>query len=291
VDCDICNRNPGGPRRSTATPRSPRPDGCVWLRVSSRTAGLCGGPRNAFRWATPPQPAGPTATVSCACAANTASGRSGWQRTLRGVRAALRPAGAGRPMRHRRIHPLTAPSSGTACRPLASKERAAGESVRRFERSRPGELVHLASRFAARDVTAERVLTDNAWAYTKNTRRDTCRDPGISPRRTRPGRPQTNGKVERFYRTRSKNGLTPSPTCLSGPARTGHRFSGAASPLFRFAARDRVPGPHGPHPVRTPSPSTYTLESHSIFDASPEPIRVAMSTCLFEPLNHHGYEG
>jgi transposase InsO family protein len=55
--------------------------------------------------------------------------------------------------------------------------------------------------FAARGLTVERVLTDNAWAYTKNTWRDTCHDLGISPRWTRPWRPQTNGKVKRFHRT------------------------------------------------------------------------------------------
>ncbi|KDN76577.1 hypothetical protein DF19_17775, partial [Streptomyces olindensis] len=55
--------------------------------------------------------------------------------------------------------------------------------------------------FAGQGITVERVLTDNAWAYTKNTWRDTCHQLGISPRWTRPWRPQTNGKVERFHRT------------------------------------------------------------------------------------------
>ncbi|MFD5481760.1 IS481 family transposase [Streptomyces hawaiiensis] len=55
--------------------------------------------------------------------------------------------------------------------------------------------------FTQQGVTVERVLTDNAWAYTKNTWRETCRELGISPRWTRPWRPQTNGKVERFHRT------------------------------------------------------------------------------------------
>ncbi|CAM5339173.1 hypothetical protein GCM10010261_16950 [Streptomyces pilosus] len=45
------------------------------------------------------------------------------------------------------------------------------------------------------------MLTDNAWAYTKNTWRRTCHDLDISPRWTRPWRPQTNGRVERFHRT------------------------------------------------------------------------------------------
>ncbi|MGW7293965.1 IS481 family transposase [Streptomyces xiamenensis] len=152
---------------------------------------------------------------------------------------------------------------------LATCDRATAEPVRRYERARPGELVHIDVKklgripdggghkvlgraaagpnkdrrngagyaylhtalddhtrlaytedlpdetaptcagfltravawFAAHDITVERVLTDNAWAYTKNTWRRTCRDLGISPRWTRPWRPQTNGKVERFHRT------------------------------------------------------------------------------------------
>ncbi|WP_425264653.1 IS481 family transposase [Streptomyces curacoi] len=149
---------------------------------------------------------------------------------------------------------------------LAACDRATGEPVRRYERARPGELVHIdvkklgripdggghktlgraAGRknrtgvghaylhtalddhsrlaytedlpdekaitcaafltratawFTAQGITIERVLTDNAWAYTKNTWRQTCHDLNISPRWTRPWRPQTNGKVERFHLT------------------------------------------------------------------------------------------
>ncbi|MEK2491191.1 IS481 family transposase [Kitasatospora purpeofusca] len=150
--------------------------------------------------------------------------------------------------------------------PLAALDRATGEPVRRYERDRPGDLVHIDVKklgripdggghkavgrpegrrnrsgagyaylhtalddhsrlaytedlpdetaptcaafltratawFASLGITVERVLTDNAWAYSKNTWRHTCRELGISPRRTRPWRPQTNGKVERFHRT------------------------------------------------------------------------------------------
>ncbi len=41
--------------------------------------------------------------------------------------------------------------------------------------------------FASHGITVERVPTDNAWAYTKNTWRQTCHELGISPRWTRPG--------------------------------------------------------------------------------------------------------
>lgn len=153
--------------------------------------------------------------------------------------------------------------------PLATLDRATGAPVRRYERARPGELVHVdvkklgripdggghkvlgrqagrgnqqrspgggylylhtalddhsrlayteplpdekaatcagflrraAAWFAECGLPVERVLTDNAWAYTKHTWRATCHELGIARRFTRAWRPQTNGKVERFHRT------------------------------------------------------------------------------------------
>ena len=55
--------------------------------------------------------------------------------------------------------------------------------------------------FADRGVTVERVLSDNGAAYTSFGWRDACAELGIRPKRTRPYRPQTNGKIERFHRT------------------------------------------------------------------------------------------
>jgi transposase InsO family protein len=55
--------------------------------------------------------------------------------------------------------------------------------------------------FAARDITVERVLSDNGGAYRSHAWRDTCAELGIKHKRTRPYRPQTNGKIERFHRT------------------------------------------------------------------------------------------
>jgi transposase InsO family protein len=55
--------------------------------------------------------------------------------------------------------------------------------------------------FAARGVTVQRVLTDNGGCYRSFLWRDTCAELGITPKRTRPYRPQTNGKIERFHRT------------------------------------------------------------------------------------------
>jgi transposase InsO family protein len=55
--------------------------------------------------------------------------------------------------------------------------------------------------YAERGVKAERVLSDNGACYRANTWRDTCAELAIKHTRTRPYRPQTNGKLERFHRT------------------------------------------------------------------------------------------
>lgn len=139
--------------------------------------------------------------------------------------------------------------------PLAACDRATGDPLPRYERARPGELVHVDVKklgripdggghkalgravgspnkdcrtgagwaylltalddhshlaytedlpdetaptcaaflrratawFASTGVTEERVLTDNAWAYSKNTWRQTCHDLGIQLAARRPG--------------------------------------------------------------------------------------------------------
>ena len=62
-------------------------------------------------------------------------------------------------------------------------------------------LRRAAAWFADRGITVERVLSDNGGAYRSHLWHDTCAELGITPKRTRPYRPQTNGKVERFHRT------------------------------------------------------------------------------------------
>ncbi|GAA1086834.1 IS481-like element ISMsm9 family transposase [Nocardiopsis metallicus] len=152
------------------------------------------------------------------------------------------------------------------CVRLAHTDRATGRVVRRFERSRPGELVHVDIKklgnipvggghralgrpqgrkrrskagyayihnavddhsrlayselladekketatgfwkrahayFSSVGITVERVLTDNGACYKSHAWRDLLADQGVKHKRTRPYRPQTNGKVERFNRT------------------------------------------------------------------------------------------
>jgi transposase InsO family protein len=55
--------------------------------------------------------------------------------------------------------------------------------------------------FQTRGVSVHRVLSDNGSAYRSLLWRDTCAELGITVKRTRPYRPQTNGKIERFHRT------------------------------------------------------------------------------------------
>jgi transposase InsO family protein len=64
-----------------------------------------------------------------------------------------------------------------------------------------GFLERAANRFASRGVTIERVLTDNGSGYISGDFRDCCQRLQITHTRTRPRRPQTNGKAERFIQT------------------------------------------------------------------------------------------
>ena len=50
-------------------------------------------------------------------------------------------------------------------------------------------------------ITVERVLTDNGSPYISTAHAIACRALGVRHLRTRPRRPQTNGKAERFIRT------------------------------------------------------------------------------------------
>jgi transposase InsO family protein len=62
-------------------------------------------------------------------------------------------------------------------------------------------LHRAASSFAAHGITIKRVLTDNGSGYLSHTFAERCTQLQIKHSRTRPRRPQTNGKAERFIQT------------------------------------------------------------------------------------------
>jgi transposase InsO family protein len=64
-----------------------------------------------------------------------------------------------------------------------------------------GVLKRAVTWFADRGVVVERVLSDNGSCYRSYAWADACADLAITHKRTRPYRPQTNGKIERFHRT------------------------------------------------------------------------------------------
>ena len=59
--------------------------------------------------------------------------------------------------------------------------------------------------FAAHGIRVRRLMTDNAWAYTKNKDlKQLLARCEIRHIRIRPYRPRTNGKVERFHQTMAR---------------------------------------------------------------------------------------
>ena len=64
-----------------------------------------------------------------------------------------------------------------------------------------GFLRRAAAYYQRHGITVERILTDNGSCYRGIVHAVACRQLGIKHLRTRPHRPQTNGKAERFIRT------------------------------------------------------------------------------------------
>ena len=64
-----------------------------------------------------------------------------------------------------------------------------------------GFLRRAVKHYSAYSITVEQLITDNGGAYISTIHAIACRALGIRHLRTRPYRPQTNGKAERFIRT------------------------------------------------------------------------------------------
>lgn len=68
-----------------------------------------------------------------------------------------------------------------------------------------GFLKRAVAWYAKLGVRVERALTDNGSCYISGDYRRACEELGVTPKRTRPYRPQTNGKAERFIQTLMRN--------------------------------------------------------------------------------------
>ena len=105
--------------------------------------------------------------------------------------------------------------------------------------------------FRHRGVQVERVLTDNGGAYCSRPFRKACRWLGIAAKRTRPYRPQTNGKAERVIQT-----LLRKWAYARSYANSAQR-SVALGPWLRFYNEER---PHATGSINKP-PSADWLSS------------------------------
>ena len=90
--------------------------------------------------------------------------------------------------------------------------------------------------YARLGVRVERALTDNGSCYLSGDYRGACDELGVTPKRTRPYRPRTNGKAERFIQTLLRE------WAYAKPYRTSAWRNRALSKWLRHYNRVR---PHG----------------------------------------------
>jgi transposase InsO family protein len=87
--------------------------------------------------------------------------------------------------------------------------------------------------FRQQGIRTERVLTDNGGCYVSHQFTGACGDLGVSPRRTRPYRPETNGKAERFIQTMLRE------WAYRRPYRTSNQRTKRLVPWLRYYNRER----------------------------------------------------
>ena len=124
-------------------------------------------------------------------------------------------------------------------------------------------------------VEVERVLTDNGSAYRSTLHAIACRALGLRHLRTRPGRPQTNGKAERLIRSMLDE-WTYGAIYASSAERTAaldgwlwtynhrrkHRALGRRTPAARLAELNKGSGPTPSEPLRAlPDARSSSLRS------------------------------
>jgi transposase InsO family protein len=98
--------------------------------------------------------------------------------------------------------------------------------------------------FAARGVTVERIMTDNGSGYRSKTHARAINRLGIKHLFTRPYRPRTNGKAERFIQTMLRE------WAYAAVYRTSEHRARALAPWIQFYNHQR---PHGALSHRAPA--------------------------------------
>ena len=76
-------------------------------------------------------------------------------------------------------------------------------------------------------------MTDNGGCYVSNAFQQACRKHGVRQLRTRPYRPETNGKAERFIQTLLRE------WAYQRPYRTSNQRSKQLQPWLRYYNRER----------------------------------------------------
>ena len=87
--------------------------------------------------------------------------------------------------------------------------------------------------FRRQGIRTQRVLTDNGGCFVSHEFVDACRELGVQPRRTRPYRPETNGKAERFIQTLLRE------WAYARPYRTSNQRVKCLDPWLRYYNRLR----------------------------------------------------
>lgn len=106
-----------------------------------------------------------------------------------------------------------------------------------------GFLLRALRALRQRGIQVQRVLTDNGGAYRSRPFRKACRWLGITPKRTRPYRPQTNGKAERVIQTLLRKWAYVRPYANSADRRA------ALAPWLRYYNEEK---PHASLNRKTP---------------------------------------
>ncbi|QNI64110.1 DDE-type integrase/transposase/recombinase [Synechococcus sp. A15-44] len=111
-----------------------------------------------------------------------------------------------------------------------------------------GFLLRAVAWFDTQGMTCKRVLSDNGSAFRSKPWREACIALSLTPKRTRPYTPRTNGKAERFIKTllaewaysmpfQTSGGTEPVVAALSGDLERPQVPHGLGGPHSHSAAR------------------------------------------------------